>query len=144
MNYLGSVLLIFGLIAAFVGAAFLVRGKKYNSSLVRKILALALASVTFVRYMYETEANRGTVAVDGKYHFLQGINMFSPFGADAFSTIVSLFLTWFTFTSLLAIVLSQFFEYRTLRHLTNFFALPVLLLDIVFYSFLQYILTSFL
>ena len=134
MNHLGSILLILGLISISVALAFLVKYKKYGTSLARKVLGLVLAAVTLIRYMYETEANRGTIASDGKYHFLQGINMFSPFGADAVSTIISLLLTWFTFTALLAIVLGQFFEYKTLRHLINFFALPVLLLDIVFFG----------
>ena len=123
-----------GLIAAFVGLGFLVKHKKYSSTLARKGIGLLLSAVAFVRYMYATEANRGMVAVDGEYHFLQGLNMFSPFGADVTSTIISLLLTWFTFTALLSIVLDQFFEYKTLRHLTNFFALPVLLLDIVFFD----------
>ena len=134
MNQSTSLLLIFGLITAFIGLAVFVRLKKYSSSLSRKFFALVLTAAAFVRYMYETEANRGTIASDGKYHFLQGINMFSPFGADIVSTIISLFLTWFTFTALLTIVLDQFFEYKTLRHLTNFFALPVLILDIVFFD----------
>ena len=134
MSYFGCILLTLGLIAAFVGLGFLVKHKKYSSALARKGIGLLLSAVAFVRYMYATEANRGMVAVDGEYHFLQGLNMFSPFGADVTSTIISLLLTWFTFTALLAIVLDQFFEYKTLRHLTNFFALPVLLLDIVFFE----------
>ena len=134
MNHFGSVLLIFGLIAIFAGLAFIFKNKKYNSPLVRKILGIVLAAVAFVRYMYATEANRGTIAVDGNYHFLQGLNMFSPFGDDVLSTIISLLLTWFSFAALLAIVLDQFFEYKTLRHLTNFFALPILLLDIIFFG----------
>ena len=120
--------------AVFTGLAFLSKYKKYQSSYVRKVLALILTAVAFVRYMIELEANRGMIAVDGNYHYLQGINMFSPFGADAFSTIVSLILTWFTFTALLSIVLDQFYEYKTLRYLTNFFALPTLLLDIAFFG----------
>ena len=134
MSHSGSVLLILGLIAIFAGLAFIFKNKKYNSSLVRKIFGVALAAVAFVRYMYATEANRGTIAVDGEYHFLQGLNMFSPFGDDVLSTIISLLLTWFSFAALLAVILDQFFEYKTLRHLTNFFALPVLLLDIIFFG----------
>jgi len=113
MNHSGSVLLIFGLIAIFAGLAFGFKYKKINSSIVRKILGVILAAVTLVRYMYETEANRGTIATDGNYHFLQGLNMFSPFGDDVLSTVISLLLTWFSFTAILAIVLDQFFEYKT-------------------------------
>ena len=134
MSYFDSVLLILGLMVAFVGLGCLATWKKYNSLLVRKGLGLVLSAVVFVRYMYATEANRGMVAVDGEYHFLQGLNMFSPFGADMVSTFISLLLTWFTFAALLSIVLDQFFAYKTLRHLTNFFALPVLIFDIVFFD----------
>jgi hypothetical protein len=134
MNQSACLLLTLGLIVFLAGLAVFLRYKKINSSFARKLFALVLTAAAFVRYMYETEANRGMVAIDGNYHFLQGLNMFSPFGADVLSTIISLILTWFTFTALLSIVLNQFFEYKTLRHLTNFLALPVLLLDIVFFD----------
>ena len=134
MNYLGSILLILGFIAVFTGLGFLSKYLKFRSSLVRKIVALLLSAVAFYRYMVENEANRGTIAVDGNYHYLQGLNMFSPFGADVLSTVISLILTWFSFAALLSIVLDQFFEYKTLRHLTNLFALPVLVLDIIFFK----------
>ena len=134
MNYLGSILLILGLIVGFTGLGFLSKYLKFRSSIVRKVIALGLAAVAFMRYMIENEANRGTIAIDGNYHYLQGLNMFSPFGADTLSTIISLLLTWFTFTALLSIVLDQFYEFKTLRHLTNLFALPVLVLDIIFFK----------
>ena len=117
-----------------VGGFWLINRAGKPDTVWRRILAVALSAATFVRYMYETEANRGTIGSDGNYHFLQGVNMFSPFGGDAVSTIISLLLTWFTFSALLSIVLGQFFEYKTLRHLTNFFALPILLLDLIFFK----------
>ena len=122
------------LAALLVGGFWLINRAGKNDTVMRRIIAVVLAATTFVRYMYETEANRGTIGPDGNYHFLQGVNMFSPFGGDVVSTIISLLLTWFTFAALLSIVLGQFFEYKTLRHLTNFFALPVLLLDLIFFE----------
>ena len=89
-------------------------------------MAGILAVVEFVRYMIEDEAFKAMNT--------QGLNMWSPFGGDIASTVLSMVLIWFTTSALLTIVSDAFFDSRLLRHMSLFFGTPVLILDVCFFT----------
>ncbi len=98
--------------------------KKYGKrlSLFTKPAALTLAAVMLVRYIY------AEVAIHG----MQGLNMYSPFGDGIAESMLSVFLVWFVYAAMLTVVLSEFFDYKTLRNITLLFSVPVFLLSVVF------------
>ena len=126
MNFALSILVVFAVAILFFAAFFFAKTRKWKVDILRKIVAGALAAVTFVRYMLAKEA---FFAMN-----TQGLNMWSPFGDDILSTVVSLLLIWFTISALLSVVMDAFFEARVIRHMSVFFALPVLLLDVCLFT----------
>ncbi len=126
MNLILSILIILVTALLPLSACAVARIKKWKTDIPRKAIASILVLVTFVRYMIADEAFKemGT----------QGLNMWSPFGSDIVSTVISAVLIWFTYSALLSIVMDAFFETRLLRHMSLFFGVPVLLFDICFFS----------
>lgn len=126
MNSVLSLVIIFSVALLLSALCVIARIKKWNISLPRKIVACVLSVVAFVRYMIANEA----------FHEMktQGLNMWSPFGADIPSTILSAILIWFTFSCLFTIIMDVFFEARILRHMAIFFGIPVLILDTCFFT----------
>ena len=116
-----SVLLISG--GLFFGA-YLMNKRQISLELSKKIAAGVLACIAFTRYMIEREAVFG----------VRGLNMFSPFGDNIFLTVLGILLIWFSFSAMLNILLSVFYKYDTLKNLTRFFSLPVLLLDLLCFN----------
>ena len=112
------------LAAAVAGGAWLLKRKEKCPKYLIPALALALGAVTVFEYMYRS------VAI---YH-VRGVNMYSPFGDRMLQTVLAVFLVWMTYASVLLLILSAFFRYRTLQNLTKWFAPLVLLLDLVFFS----------
>ena len=93
-------------------------------TLILKVSVLMLAGVVFLRYM----------SVIPALSDVRGLNMFSIFGDDIFKTIVGILLIWFNYASILMIIMSIFFEYEMFKKLVRFFAIPVLLLEIIFFK----------
>ena len=119
--YMISALLVAALIT---GALCLLKNKKAFLGITRKVLAGGLVVVTLTRYLWDREA----------IHDIQGLNMYSPFGEDAASTILAIFLVWFSFVAILSTLLDQMFEFKTLRNIVKFFAIPIFVLDLVFFE----------
>lgn len=107
-----------------VGGVYWANKNKVNHEIIRKILAAVLVLVTLVRYLIDREA----ISV------VRGLNMYSPFLDNAVQTALSLFLVWFTFASLLCIVMDQVYYFKSLRNITRFFSIPVLALDLIFFK----------
>ncbi|MDD3397222.1 MAG: YwaF family protein [Clostridia bacterium] len=93
-----------------------------NLDKIYKIFALILALVFAVSYGLFKEAIASTVGV------VFGTPILSPF-----YTIVSLFLTWFTYAGVLLLILYPFFKIKTIQNLIKFFVLPVAILNIIFF-----------
>ncbi len=126
MNYTLSLVIILTTAFALLALCYLAKIKKRNLNIPRKYIAGALAIVVFVRYMWAEEAflAMGT----------QGLNMWSPFGDDIGSTVLSVVLIWFTLSALLSIVMDAFMNAKVLRHISLFFGVPVLLFDAAFFT----------
>lgn len=110
--------------ALLVGAFYLLSRSKQRITIPLRVAAVVLICVAFFRYMWEHEA----------LYFTRGLNVFSPFGDTIPLTIFAILLVWFTYAGLMAIVMSCFYSYPTLKHITRFFSAPVLLLDLVFFN----------
>ena len=121
MNYITSLITILAIAVVLGALSFLAKIKSLKLDIPRKIVAIALTGVAFVRYMIAEE----------KFMELktQGLDINSPFGDNVVGTIVSMLLIWFTYSALLTIVMDSFYEARLLRNMSYFFALPVLVLD---------------
>ncbi len=119
--YMAAILCLSGVFLA--GTQLLKKYNKFNPW-VMKGAALALAAVTFFRYLYAQPA----------VYDVRGVNMYSPFGDDILQTVLAILLIWFSHVAVLTAVLNVFFGYKTLRNLTKFFALPVCLLDLIFFG----------
>ncbi len=112
------------LTALSVGGTYLAKRKGVSLKRPRTIAAILLIIVATVRYLLEREA----------IYYVQGLNMYSPFGDNIAQTVLALFLVWFTFTALMCIVTDQIYEFETLKNISKFFSVPVLLLDLVFFG----------
>ena len=110
--------------AIVVGALFLMNRAGKETTLIRRCLAIALVFIAFYRYMSEHEA----------VYFVRGLNMYSPFGNEMGLTVFAILLVWFTYAALLMTLLDQFFDFRTLRNLTRYFGVPVLLADLAAFN----------
>ena len=104
-----------------VGLFFLFKFIPNKKNLILKILAVALFFVMLVRYQSGIPAIATT----------RGLNMFSPFGDDIGSTIIAVFLTWFTYGVVMLTVLNMFFGIKTIKNIIKFLGIPVLILDII-------------
>ena len=61
--------------------------------------------------------------------------MFSPFGDSAqLQTLVAILLVWFSYAAMFAIIFSEFYSYKTLRHMANFFSVPVFIFVAVLFK----------
>ncbi len=104
---------------------FLALNKFSNKKeLILKVISVILFVVMLIRYLIG-EPNIASV---------RGLNMYSPFGADMISTIIGLILPWFTYATIMVVVLNSFFKINNLKNMLKFFGLPVLLLDIIFFK----------
>ena len=126
MNLTLSLVIIWAIALVLLGANALACAKNLKMDIPRKVVASALAAVTFVRYMLKEEAFKSMKT--------QGLNMWSPFGDDIASTVLSVILIWFTFSALLSIVFDAIVEAKVVRHMALFFGVPVLLLDNIFFT----------
>ena len=126
MNFTLSIVVITATALLLLAAQAFAKKKNIKMNVPRKAVAGILAVIAFVRYMIEDEAF--------KLMKTQGLNIWSPFGDDIVSTILSAVLIWFTFSALLSIVMDAFIEARVVRHMSIFFGAPVLILDVCFFT----------
>ena len=112
-------------IAALLSGVFYLLSRKGKKLILPiKTASVVLIFAAFLRYMWEHEA----------IYFVRGLNINSPFGGNMPQTVFAIILVWFTYAALLAVVMSCFYSYPTLKHITRFFSAPVLLLDLVFFN----------
>lgn len=103
---LTPILLLSYLLAKFVF-------KKQIPSWLIKTAVSILGVVFFVRYMYDNDAIRNTVA---------GVNnIFSNTTLNKLAVV----LVWFTYAAILLVVFQPFFKVKTLKNLVKFFAFPM-------------------
>ena len=126
MNFITSILLILAAALIPLSASALARAKNWKTDIPRKAVAGVLTIACFIRYMKADEAFKAMGT--------QGLNMWSPFGSDIASTVLSAVLIWFTFSVILTAVMDAFFETRILRHMSLFFGVPVLIIDTCFFT----------
>lgn len=119
--YIFSALVLAALLA---GGFRLLKKKNINTDIPGKIVALLLALTALTRYLWEREA----------IYYVQGLNMFSPFGDSIAQTVLAIFLVWFSFVAFMCIVMDRFFCFETLRRIVLLFSVPVLLLDLIFFG----------
>ena len=117
--YIASVLLFAG--ALLLIAELLHRRGKDTKCYLRP-LALALALVAFVAYLWREPA----------IYNVRGLNMYSPFGDEMVKTVLAVLIYWISHAAVLLAILSVFFEYKTLKHLTKLVATVSVLLDLIF------------
>ena len=119
--YIVSAILLTSIVC---GVSYILNYKTKFNPILRKILAIALVFITGYRYLVDHEA----------LYWVRGLNMYSPFGDEMLTTIFAVLMVWFTYASLLMTLLDQFFEFPTLRNLTRYFALPVFVIDLLFFG----------
>ena len=96
----------------------------------RTVFIAVLGAVAFYRYLVEREA----------LNWVAGLNMTLspgtpvPFGDNTFLTALSTVLIWFTFAAFFIIAFNEIYDYGNFRNASKFFAIPVLVLDIVFFK----------
>ena len=116
---------IFSLLIAaglLVGCRFAPR--KWNMSLIRKVLALVLIAEMTVRFLVKKVAVYGVI----------GLVENSPFGTDGFSTLLAILLIWFSYAAVFAVVFNEFYSFDSLRGTVYYFSVPVLLLDAILFG----------
>ena len=122
---ISAVVLLFGLLS---GGAFLFKKKGWELSGATKPLALVLALLTFVRYIYDRSA----------VYYIRGLDSeLSPFNNPeprAWLTGLAVILLWFSYAAMLTTVFNEFFEYKTLRNIVTCFSMPVYLIVLIFFN----------
>jgi len=126
--------LLIPLVSILLGIGLFYTLKKFENkkNIILKIVSITLFVIMLVRYLWDVP-NIATV---------RGLNMFSPFGADIFSTIIGLILPWFTYAGAMLVVLYSFFSLKNIKNILKFFALPIFVLDIIFFKTYMISITS--
>ena len=120
-------LIVAALVGLFLFGAYEIKKKGYELSKFTRPAAIALFAVMCVRYLW----NANTIAL----FEVRALDMFSPFGDSAMlETLIAVLLVWFSYAAMFAVVFGEFYDYKTLRHMANFFSVPVFLLAIAFFK----------
>lgn len=115
------------LTALMLAGAYFVNKKGYELSKFTRPASLVLLVVMCIRYLW----NANSIALFG----VRALDMYSPFGDSArFTTFVAVLLVWFSYAAMFAVVFSEFYKFKTLRHFTTFFSVPVFLLVIAMFK----------
>ena len=109
------------LCAATLGGMYLFHKRGRLLSFYKKGIALFLGALLFWLQLYREAA----------VYNVRGVDMYSPFGDHMLQTVTALLLIWFTYAAVLIVIMSAFFDYKTLHNLARFFAPVVLLADLV-------------
>jgi len=125
MNYtIYRIVIVLISLLIFTGT-YLLNKKMRNLPCIKRTLALVLAIITFSVSLLHNEAVSVVI----------GLNRGpSPFGDLLYQTAFATILIWLTNAAILITVNAQFFEYDLLKYATRFFALPVYLIDVIFFK----------
>ena len=105
--------------AVLIGLFFLLKRKGVDLSKIIKPAGVVLFLTAFVRYVYREPVIYNMMGLSGpKSPFNEG-------GAKPALTAFAVILLWFSYAAILITVMSAFYNYKTLRRMVNFFALPV-------------------
>lgn len=119
------------ILAALLVGAFLLAGKmKKVETILRRLLLVVLAGVTFYRYLVEREALTWVAGLN--MTLVSGVPV--PFGDNTFATAMSAVLIWLTFAAFFIIAFNEIYEYDNFKNAQKLFAIPVLLLDLSFFG----------
>ncbi len=115
------------LVVLFLLGAKELNKRGYELSKLTRPAAIALFAVMCVRYLW----NANTIALFN----VRALDMFSPFGDNAMlETFIAVILVWFSYAAMFAVVFNEFYDYKSLKHMANFFSVPVFLLAIAFFK----------
>lgn len=114
---------IASLLAVIVIALALLCGKriKLNTQVLFKAVSLTIAAAFFLRYMSGEEA-------------LSGVNYWSTISAldTKVKVVLGFIQVWLSYAAVMLVILAPFFNFKTLKALVAFFALPVYLLNFAY------------
>ena len=120
-------LMVAALLALMLGGAYLIKKRGCELSKFTRPAALLLLGVMCIRYLW----NANSIALFN----VRALDMYSPFGDSAMlTTFVAILLVWFSYAAMFAVVFSEFYDYKTFRHMANFFSVPVFLLVTVLFK----------
>ena len=124
MVFVSYLLLILVTIAGSISLYYIFKKFDNKKGMILKVLSLVLALVITIRYMLG----------EGAISTTRGLNMFTPFNDDIYKTVISVLLIWFSYASILMLILNSFFKINNAKNFVKFFSLPVLLLDVIFFK----------
>lgn len=114
------------LIAAGLCVMFIFLEEKCRNALkIRRAIAVLLFVIALLRYLYDQPPVYFMVGLDSAA---------SPFSSP-FVSALSLLLIWFSYASMLMLIMREFFSYKTLDSLALLFAAPVFLISACFFGF---------
>ena len=120
-------LTVAALVSLMLLGAYKIKEKGDELSRFTRPAALVLLSVMGLRYLW----NANSIAL----FEVRGLQTFSPFGEGApLKTFIAVILVWFAYAAMFAIVFGEFYNYKTLKYMSNFFSVPVFLLAIAFFK----------
>ena len=114
------------LVALMLAGAWYADKKGCALSKFTRPAAVLFAVVMGVRYLW----NANSIAL----FVVRGLDMYSPFGDDMGKTFIAILLVWFSYAAMFAIVFGEFYNYKTLKHIVNFFSVPVFFLVLVLFK----------
>ena len=98
--------------------------KGKDISRITKPLSLIMVALTFASYIFKSTS----------IYYIRGLNSpLSPF-STSLETGLAVVLVWFGFASMLAIAMGEFWNSKTLRAITELFALPLFLVILIFFK----------
>lgn len=114
------------IVVIMVGSvSYIARKRNFECQGLRKTAALLLFCFAFIVSLLHKEAISSVI----------GLNYGpSPFGDMLPQTILATLLVWFTYSAILLTAFSQFANTTIMHRMVKFFALPVFILDIVFFD----------
>ena len=116
------------LAAIFTGVVWLLNKKEIKTEWVRKGAAIAMFVSAFVRYLSGYEA----------IYFVRGLDSVnSPFNDPEprkLLTALAVLFVWFLYAAMLTTVISEFYNFKTMKRIRNLFSLPMYVLVIFFFG----------
>ncbi len=118
------VLVALGIASLLILGIFLLKKLNIQRMYYGRIMALLYAVVSFAVYIYEHSA----------VYFVKGLNHpTSPFETPS-ATAFGIILLWLSYAGMLATVMNEFFEFKTLKRIVNLFSLPLSACLLIFFK----------
>ena len=131
MERIVSTLSVAGIALLVLIGVYVLKKCEIRTSKFTKAAALILFSVMFIRYLY----------IETAIYEVVSFNMFtqnSPFNHTTaegiLDAVLANLLIWFGYAAMLAVVMSEFFEFKLLRNLALYFSVPVFIVILVFFD----------